>query len=91
MPRWLNILLAVLIIVVLVIIFIVSWYYEKKTPPPPGCENIGPDADRCSQCGEMGCHFYEKYHEEEDINEEETLDESDSSVDLNQNKDKEVQ
>lgn len=53
----LRLTLAILLLVVLLVIFIVSFLLYKKTPAPKGCENLGPNEEKCASCKVEHCHL----------------------------------
>lgn len=57
MPQWAYLLIAIAVIVALLAVFIVSYVLYRRTPAPKGCENLGPDSEKCAHCSEYGCHF----------------------------------
>ena len=57
MSGGLRIFLAILIIAVLVVIFVVSFILYRKTPVPKGCEDLGPNEEKCASCKEEHCHL----------------------------------
>lgn len=52
-----RIILAVLLLVVLFAVFLVSFILYRKTPVPKGCEDLGPEKEKCASCKEERCHL----------------------------------
>lgn len=53
--------LAICLLAFLLIVFVVSFVLYVKQPAPKGCEHLGVDESKCSDCSEAGCRFYSRH------------------------------
>ncbi len=61
-----RLLLAILLLIFLLVVFLVSFILYRKTPAPKGCEDLGPEKEKCASCKEEHCHLnIYRNHEEE--------------------------
>lgn len=58
--------IAIAIIVVLAAIMIITHVAYRKMKVAKGYPDIHPQEEKCSGCGEIGCPFYAKFHQEEE-------------------------
>ena len=56
MSDTLRLVIAIAVILFLLATFIVTFILYKRTPAPKGCENMGPNKEKCKNC-EMSCHL----------------------------------
>lgn len=66
MSRVGYLIIAIVVIAVLASIAVFSYVGYRKMPVPEGVKEHQPSADKCGPCAELGCPFYERFHQKEE-------------------------